>query len=176
LGIPNNSTRIERPLIDRNRLDSELGLFITDTFKVTSRLTLDLGIRWDHFGPASLEDGLMFNWDPATGNVVVAPDAVQSVSPLYPTDLITVVGGEVKENPSNGNFAPRLGAAFRITDRTVIRGGYGIFALTEGRYDRALEGGPFQLAETFFNSIENGRPLFQMLEVVPVVKTIFRYQ
>ena len=47
-----------------------MGLFITDTFKVTSRLNLDYGLRWDYFTSTTFEDGLMFNWDPATGNIV----------------------------------------------------------------------------------------------------------
>jgi hypothetical protein len=90
-----------------------------------------------------------------------------SVSRLYPTNQINVVAGEVQERPSNRNFAPRFGAAYRISNKTVVRGGYGLFTLTEGRFGQALTGGPFQLSETFFNEIRNGQPLFQMPSPFP---------
>jgi hypothetical protein len=167
LGIPRSSSRINNPLIYRKRKDNETGFFITDTFKVTSRLTLDLGLRWERFGSPFFEDGLMYNWDPATGNVIVANDALQSVSRLYPTNLITVVGGDVRQKPSLRNLRPRLGAAYRISNKTVIRGGYGAFTLTNGLFDGLLTSGPFQLSETFFNEIRNGAPLFQMPNPFP---------
>ncbi len=76
----------------------ELGLFITDTFKVTQKLTLDLGLRWDRFSSTTYDDGLMVNWDPTTGNVIVPQDAMGKISPLYPTN-INVVAGEVVPDP-----------------------------------------------------------------------------
>jgi hypothetical protein len=69
------------------------------------------------------------------------------------------VAGQVVPNPSKVNFAPRLAAAYRLSDKTVIRGGYGIFNEFLGRYAYALGTGPFQIAETFTNSIQNGQPL-----------------
>jgi hypothetical protein len=167
LGIPRSSARIDRPLIKRTRKDSESGLFITDTFKVTSRLTVDAGLRWEHFGPARFEDGLMYNWDPATGNIIIENGALGSVSPLFPRNQITLVEGRAKERPSNTLFRPRVGGAYRISDKTVVRGGYGLFTLTLGRFAEALAGGPFQLSETFFNEVRNGQPLFQMPNPIP---------
>ncbi len=167
LGIPRSSSRIDRPLINRKRLDTETGLFITDTFKVSSRLTVDMGFRWERFGPARFEDGLMFNWDQSTGNVIVETGAMQSISPLYPTNQIKVVEGRATERPSNRNFRPRLGGSYRFSDKMVIRGGYGVYTLTEGRFVQALTGGPFQLSETFFNEIRNGQPLFMMPNPIP---------
>jgi hypothetical protein len=167
LGIPFTSTRLD-PLVGRKRVDSELGIFVQDTFKVTSRLTLDLGVRWDHFGPGNYEDNLIYNWDPATGNVVVPQSALTKISPLYPTNTIKVVAGNAQESPSLRNFAPRLGAAWRpFGEKTVIRGSYGIFTETLGRFARVLNNGPFQLSETFTNSIQNGQPLFAMPNPFP---------
>jgi hypothetical protein len=160
LGIPFQSTRLN-PLVGRKRVDSELGLFVQDAFKVSSRLTLDLGLRWDHFGPGNYADGLIYNWDPATGNVIVSQDALTKISPLYPTNTIKVVAGDPQETPSLRNFGPRLGAAWRpFGEKTVFRGSYGIFTETLGRFARVLPTGPFQLSESFFNAIQNGQPLF----------------
>jgi hypothetical protein len=160
LGAPFQSSRLN-PLVGRTKIDSELGIFVQDTFKVSSRLTLDLGLRWDHFGPGNYRDGLIYNWDPVTGNVIVPQGALNKISPLYPTNTIKVAAGQAEESPSQRNFAPRLGAAWRpVGDKTVIRGSYGIFTETLGRFARVLSNGPFQLSESFFNAVQNGQFLF----------------
>ncbi|HET8550205.1 MAG TPA: carboxypeptidase regulatory-like domain-containing protein [Bryobacteraceae bacterium] len=159
LGLPFNSTRLD-PLTNRWRRDSELGLFVTDSFKATTRLTLDLGLRWDRFGSPTYDDGLMFNWDPQSpGSITVPSDSAGSISPLYPKS-IGIVTGDVRMHPKNANFVPRIGAAYRLTEKTVLRGGYGIFTETLGRYARIQGGGPFQISETYQNEITNGQPLF----------------
>jgi hypothetical protein len=54
-----------------------------------------------------------------------------------------------------------LGFAWRPwDDKTVLRGSYGIFTETLGRFARDLSNGPFQISESFFNAIQNGQPLF----------------
>lgn len=160
LGIPFQSTRLN-PLFGRTKTDSELGLFMQDAFKVSKRLTLDLGLRWDHFGPSNYKDGLIYNWDPNTGNVIVPQAALSHISPLYPVNTIKVVAGNAEESASLHNFDPRLGFAYRPWgDQTVFRGSYGIFTETLGRFARDLSNGPYQLSESFFNSISNGQPLF----------------
>jgi hypothetical protein len=165
LGIPFSSTRLD-PLTNRTRLDSELGLFVTDAFKVTSRLTLDLGIRWDRFGSPRFEDGLMLNWDPSGGNVIIPPGTESRVSPLYPRN-IRIVTGDVRQGPKSTNLAPRFGAAYRVRDKLVIRGGYGIYTETIGRYSRLQGGGPFEISETYLNQIPGGQPLFQFPNPFP---------
>jgi outer membrane receptor protein involved in Fe transport len=150
LGYPFSSQRLD-PLTNRTQQDSELGLYVTDTWKVRPDLTLDLGLRWDRFGSPTYDDGRIFNWNPATGNVVI-PEGVQ-ISPLYPTNTIAVVTGPVRTNPSEKNFQPRIGIAWRPWGQnTVVRGGYGIFTEQIGRFARAQGSGPYQLSETFFNN------------------------
>lgn len=164
LGLPFSSSRLN-PLTNRTELDSEFGVYVTDSFKVNPRLTLDIGLRWDRFGSAGYTDGLVYNWDPASGNVVVPANALSSVSPLYPK-TINVVTGPVGPIPSKENWAPRFGAAFRVTDKTVLRGGFGVFTVTNGRYSR-LQSAPYALSETFNNTITNGQPLFAMPNPFP---------
>jgi hypothetical protein len=159
LGLPFTSTRLN-PLTNRMQKDSETGLYVQDTFKVSRRLNLDLGLRWDRFGAATYADELIYNWDPTTGNVIVPKGASAKISPLYPKN-IQVVEGDVKQQPSGRNFAPRFGVAFRpFGQNTVFRGGYGIFTETLGVFARAQSGGPYQLSESFNNVIQNGLPVF----------------
>jgi hypothetical protein len=165
LGLPLSSTRLN-PIVDRKLTSKELGLFITDTFKATSKLTLDFGLRWDRFSATTYDDGLMFNWDPATGNVIVPNDAMSRISPNYPSS-INIVAGEVVPNPDARNFVPRIGAAYRLSNKTVIRGGYGMFNEFLGKFTRYQGGGPFAVTETYYNSIENGVPLYQMPDPFP---------
>ena len=164
-GFPFTSTRLD-PLTNRTLQDSELGLFVQDSFKATSRLTLDLGLRWDRFGSPRYEDGLMLNWDPGSGNVIIPAGKDSAVSPLYPAN-IAIVKGDVYMHPSNRNFVPRIGAAYRVTDRMVIRGGYGIFDETLGRYARVQGTGPFQISETYQNVITGGQPLLSFPNPFP---------
>jgi len=150
LGTPFSSVRLN-PLTNRTQLDRELGLFANDTWKLNSRLTLDLGLRWDRFGSPTYSDGKIFNFDPASGNVVV-PNGAQ-ISPLYPVNTIRVVTGDVRTRPTNANFQPRLGLAWRpVGQDWVMRGGYSMFTEQIGRFARAQGGGPYQLSETFFNN------------------------
>lgn len=158
LGLPYNSSRLN-PLIPRTMQDSEFGVFITDDFKATSHLTLSLGVRWDRFGSPNFKDGLMWNWDLASGNIVVPEAARKAISPVYPP-TINIVNGQVTQNPSNKNLVPRLGGAYRFTDRFVVRGAYGIYTETLGRYSRLTTGGPFEITETYLNQIVSGQPLF----------------
>ncbi len=165
LGIPISSTRLN-PLVKRTQTSKELGLFVTDSYKVTKKLTLDLGIRWDRFSSTTYKDGLMYNWDASTGNVIVPQDAMSKISPLYPGN-IAVVAGDVVPKPDEWNFVPRIGFAYRLDDKTVIRGGYGIFNEFLGQFSRVNERGPFEIAETYTNSVTNGVPFFQMPNPFP---------
>ena len=165
LGLPYQSTRLD-PLTNRNLRDNELGLFITDSWKATNRLTLDLGVRWDRFGSPSYQDGLMYRWDPNTGNVVIPGGVENKISALYPKS-IALVKGDVSVHPKVTNFVPRIGFAYRVTDKLVIRGGYGIFTETLGRYARIQGGGPFQISETYLNTVTNGQALFSFPNPFP---------
>ncbi len=165
LGLPLTSTRLN-PLTSRWQSSKELGIFVTDTFKVSPKLTLDIGMRWDRFTATTFDDGLMFNWDPQSGNVIVPQQAMSKVSAYYPKS-ITVAAGQVVPDPDLRNFAPRIGVAYRLDEKTVIRGGYGIFNEFLGKYTRLNTGGPFAVTETYTNTITNGVPLFQMPNAFP---------
>lgn len=150
LGLPSSTSRLD-PLTERRLRGYELGFFITDTWKVNRRLTLDFGLRWDYFGSTSYGDQLQFNWDQQTGDVIVPQGTLGKISPLYPTNQIRVREGQVVPSPARDNIRPRLGGAYRITDTFVLRGGYGLFTESLGAFHRFQGTGPFQLQESFIN-------------------------
>jgi hypothetical protein len=165
LGMPFSSAR-SNAITNRLQTAYELGFFVQDTYKVTRRLTLDLGLRWDYFRNSLYEDGLQYNWDPVTGDVIVPQAALSKVSLLYPKS-INVVAGDPFPHPARNNVRPRIGAAYRVSDRFVIRGGYGQYSEALGNLYRALGGGPFQVSETYFNTITNGQALFSFPNPFP---------
>ena len=158
LGIPRTSSRVD-PLVNRKITNREIGLYVQDSFKVSNRLTLDLGVRWDFYDSPRYEDGLMYNFDPASGNVIVPQPALSKISPLYPTN-IKVVAGDPTPTPDKNNIRPRLAAAYRLGDNWVIRGGYGQFTERIDYFQRVTGTGPFEIGETYDNAITGGVPLF----------------
>jgi len=91
-----------------------MSYFVQDDWRVNSRLTLNLGLRYDFMTPSYEADNRMANFDPAgAGGLVYA-----SGGSLEARSLV---------KPDRNNFAPRLGVVYQLDDRTVLRGGYGIF-------------------------------------------------
>jgi hypothetical protein len=171
LGLPFSSLRLLNPLQDRKLGSYETGLYAQDSFKVNQKLTLDYGLRWDFFSPATYNDSLQYKWDPDTGNVIVPESALNSVSHLYPS-TIKVVTGKVLPNADKTNFAPRLGLAYRPKEKMVIRGGWALFTEFDGWNAFVQPGGPFEISETYFNRIVNGQPLFQFPRPFPTEGTV----
>jgi len=153
LGLPATSAR-RNVRINRRPHQRQTGAFLADSFRVSSRLTLDYGVRWDYYGTPVYDDGYMCNWDPASGNVIVAPGTLTSVSAYYPKS-ITVVVGEVVPKAKLTNIRPRVAASYHLSDNLVVRGGYGEFTenLGYGAFGRLNSTNPFALSETYTNSI-----------------------
>ena len=88
--------------------------FIQDDWKVNSRLSLNLGLRYDFMTPALEANNAQTNFIPSgTGSLVFA------------TDGSLADRGLVK--PDRNNFAPRVGVVYKLDDKTVLRGGWGMF-------------------------------------------------
>ncbi len=126
----------------------EIGLYVTDAWKVNSRLTLDLGVRWDKWTAYTEKNSRLVNVDPRSiGSVfqVVTPGSTRIEDmPNIPAGLtgswaargLTWATADEVGMPKNlvagdsNNFGPRVGFAYKLTDKTVIRGGYGEFFWT----------------------------------------------
>jgi len=154
LGIPQSSSRLD-PFTNRLQTNKEVGIFLTDSFKVSSRLTLDYGVRYDYYAIPTFTDGLMFNWDKAANTVNVTPEGANRIHPLYPRN-IRIGTGPVIPIPDKKNIRPRLSAAYRLSDKLVFRGGYGTYTERIDYFSRILTGGPFQISENYQNVISPG--------------------
>jgi hypothetical protein len=105
-------------------------LFVNDTFHVNSKLTLNLGLRWEFQGTWSERFDRMSYWNPSVTNLTVKGCSGTAGSPC-PGDVFLVKTGvnNTRNNLplSKKQFAPRVGFAYGLNQKTVIRGGYGIF-------------------------------------------------
>ncbi len=119
LGDPNQSGRTYMVLTPTNR-QTYLAPFIEDTYRITRRLTLSLGLRYDLYTTVTPRyKGGAGNYDAGTNTMLVA--GYGSVG----------LGTRIQLQPFD--FAPRLGFAYTLDAKTVIRGGFGI-SYWEGRF------------------------------------------
>jgi hypothetical protein len=133
LGLPANTQR-STYVGARSRSGQDVALFVQDSWRVGSRLTLEGGLRYEYQFAVGDDDGLMYNFDPATGNIVIPDETLRSpaINPLLPPSIgivsATSAGfSQALRNPQTRNIVPRAGFAWRVTDKTVVRGGYGVF-------------------------------------------------
>jgi hypothetical protein len=119
------------------------GLYFQDDWKIKPKLTLNLGLRWDHFGQVEENFGAQANFIPGTpfsGAQYLIPverkkDTLSTgLGGLGFTDLLAKDGIQLVYSDNFGlgmsqktNFAPRVGFAYQATPKLVVRGGYGIF-------------------------------------------------
>jgi len=115
--------------------------YVADAWKVSTKLKINLGLRWD-FRAAAYEEQNKFFWldtKNANGGLCYADKKLSTngVAPGGPADGSNPVLRYCGKNPHPGSktpFAPRFGFNYQLTPKTVVRGGYGIFFdSSEGR-------------------------------------------
>jgi TonB-dependent Receptor Plug Domain. len=154
-----------RRLLDVNReylLVSNYSAFVQDDFKITPTLTLNLGLRYELMKPPIEKYGDRSSFVPQLGKIVIAGtggianfnDLIQQTGMAQYITFASSVGlpqSIVKTNYKD--FAPRFGFAWRPfgNNRSVVRGGYGIFYGTDSlyRYDGLSNTYPFAVIQTF---------------------------
>ncbi|HZU43802.1 MAG TPA: carboxypeptidase regulatory-like domain-containing protein [Terriglobales bacterium] len=102
LGATGNTKRVT--------YNNGLGFFFQDDFRWKPNFTINLGMRWEYFGPLSEKHNLISNLAP---DGTLAMVGTHGLSSAYNRDL--------------DNFGPRIGFAWNVRNKTVVRGGYGIF-------------------------------------------------
>lgn len=113
LGQPSNFARYFTPSgLYPGLRQTRLFFFIQDTWRVTPKLTLSYGLRWEDYLPqTAAKPGGAGSFDPSTGDVLVAG--------------VGSVPSNVGIKPYNGAFAPRIGISYQLTPKTIGRIGYG---------------------------------------------------
>jgi hypothetical protein len=135
-------------------------VYAQDEWKVLPRLTLNFGLRWEIFDPQKETTNKLSEFDLNDGTLLDGQGNKWSVNPS--TGLLVNVGtsniGNTLWNLPLTNFAPRFGFAYRVRDdnKTVVRGGYGIFydqnVVGNGVFQFFGLGTPYQSAQSFTNT------------------------
>jgi hypothetical protein len=138
--------------------------FVADDFKITSKLTLNLGLRWEWFGWPEERDGRIGNFDPSLvtnfdnplSGFLVPNNATSTGFVAVDTAVAATTKAKNRHTLNQqdlNNFAPRFGFALTpfSNSRLVLRGGYGIF------FDRP--------SAAFINTIFSNYPFLREVEV-----------
>ncbi len=143
-------------------------LFAGDTWTVTDKLTLDYGLRWDYYSPSSEKYDRFSFFDPVgpnpgaggrPGRLAFAGDEWGAAS----------YGKRYPEEDFYGGFAPRFGAVYRFTDKTVLRSGWGIF-YTQAFYPGwggGISQDGFSTTPSFNTSLGGIQPAFFLEQGLP---------
>ena len=142
----------------------DLGFYFADDWKVSRKLTLNFGVRWEWFGWPEEKNGYIGNFDPSLitnpdnplSGFIVPSNAGLTGFTAVDTAIQATARASTKSTMNSqdlNNFAPRIGFAFTPFDnnRLVLRGGYGIF------YDRP--------SAAFINTVFSNYPHLREVEV-----------
>lgn len=109
------TAQINVPQLPGKRYSYNFGTFVQDDWKVTNRLNLNLGLRYEFETKQQVSNNVYSRIDPSTGQLLVAGrNASRNLDVM--NDFM--------------NLSPRLGIAYSLNDKTVIRSGFAIFHST----------------------------------------------
>jgi hypothetical protein len=117
--------------------DNQYSAFVQDDWKIANRLTLNLGLRYEYYTPFYSPTNELSMFDVDARQMVVA---AQNGESRYIVD------------PDRNDLAPRIGAAYKLNERTTLRGGFGIFYTPEtAKRDDIKFNPPFYREYTLFD-------------------------
>jgi hypothetical protein len=102
--------------------------FIDDNWQVNDKLSLQLGLRWEYLAPWAEQNGVEAAFDAATGKI-----GYNALPTSMPAALVPLVHQQAHYFPDGilqkdfNNWAPRVGIAYNLTDRMVVRSGFGVY-------------------------------------------------
>jgi hypothetical protein len=143
-GLP-SQVQLANYLVGSYRQRQYFGYF-QDDFRVSNKLTLNLGLRYEYATPRWERDNVLSNFDPATNSILIAKNGG-----TYDRTLV---------NPDSKDWAPRIGLAYTVTPKTVVRAGYGISYVHLNRLGSADElgiNGPQVVIGTVNQSLVNSK-------------------
>jgi hypothetical protein len=180
LGLPARnvvSVPHARPIMDVHNW--EQGYFFQDDWKVTPRLTVNLGLRYELISPFIDKNDIMLNFDPNfnnhTGRFVIASDkTAQFLDPRIADTGIPLVTaaqsglgiGRGLVRTDKNNFAPRVGMALKLGENSVVRGGYGVYFPTS-----AAQGIRDPISTNAFNQTQTKQKITDPLQPWPTPMT-----
>ena len=123
------------------------GLYVQDDWRVTPKLTVNVGLRWEFASPLVDRDNNWSNFDPTTNTMKLATGGS-----LYNRALV---------HPNYNDWGPRIGFAYSFLPKWVVRGGYGISYDFFNRVGSAIEGinAPQALFGVFTQTMPQGGPV-----------------
>ena len=107
------TTNYEQPQPPTGRRNYNFGVFVQDDWKATPKLTLNLGIRYEYESPLTIATNIYSRIDPNTGTLLAAG--------------LNGVSRSLNINTPRGDFSPRIGLAYSVNDKTVVRAAFGTF-------------------------------------------------
>lgn len=145
--------------------------FVQDDFRVRPRLTLNVGMRYEYFGPPVEIHGYLSNFDPSIASSQ-APNAGTFSGFVLPANYAGAIPAGVLKSPTSSfwrpdyeDVSPRFGFALRLPTRPVmvLRGGYGIYYERLSGEFVLLDDGqlPFSLTQALLGSLNSAATLQQ---------------
>ena len=160
LGLPSGFGRYFQNTGDTNPEDMQWRMFyfVQDTWRVTPKLTLSLGIRWDTWFPnQSVNPGQGSRYDVTTNNFVIAGIGGNSKSAGVTTEW--------------KNFSPRFSIAYQVTPKMVVRTGWGRSFFQEifgNSFNNTANGYPTFITQTL-SQVNPATPLFTFAQGPPSI-------
>jgi outer membrane receptor protein involved in Fe transport len=135
------------------------GIYLQDDFKLSSKLTLNLGVRWEYNGPYSEANGQYAIFNPSRVN--------RQTGNLGDVEFAKVDTNSDHFSPSvYTNFLPRVGFAYNLASKWVVRGGYGMYLLPTIGYGGVGQASQYGVAATF-TSLDSVTPRYRLQDGVP---------
>jgi len=111
LGLPSGAGKVDQLRNPNSVYMQSYALYARDHWQATRNLTLNYGLRWERYPFPDKDNTGINRFDPATGNVL--------------TGGLSGVPRDTGASSGPGQFLPRIGIAYRLKEKTVIRAGYG---------------------------------------------------
>jgi hypothetical protein len=150
LGTPASGSFSTQPSHEQQEIDH--AIFLQDDWKVSRKLTVNLGLRWEYQGPFTDRYNVLTNFDPYVASPLKVPGLTLRGGTTFP-GVNGVPRGVV--DTIYKHWAPRTGFAYQASAKLVARGAYGIFWVPEkGVLNPASTG--YGITTNMITSLDNG--------------------